>query len=210
MIEELNGEPLHVCVPCGRTSTHPRFFVAHCLELDLMGDGSTQDEAISRLEKTIKIQYSVCEDKDSVFWAEDVAPQWIEYHEAALPRSPEDTSFVIEKRGMTSEAEAVSVPVQIDKAHRTIVNKDSWCNEYPLYELMKLLSTKKISWRPSEEVDYGYFFGHWPAGSDGPLQSYPFYAPSDTMVRWYHLRNIALRFCLDDLRSRLLPDNEGN
>ena len=206
MIEELNEEPLHVCVCCSRKA--PRY-VAHCLELDLMGDGSTKDDAISRLKKAIEIQYRVYESMDTVFWADDVDSQWIQYHEAVPLGSPEKTTFVMEKRRRTSDAEDVRVRVVIDKTPRILTNKDSWCNEYPLHKLINLLSTKRISWHTSEELGYGYFFGHWPAGSDGPLQSYPFYAPPDTMVRWYHLRSIASRFCLGDLRARLLRDNEN-
>ena len=206
MIEELNEEPLHVCV-C--LASKPPLFVAHCFELDLMGDGSTKDEAISRLKKTIEIQYRVCEARDTALWAEDVDSQWIQYHRAAPLGSPEITTLVMEKRRRTSDAEAVRVSVKIDKTPRVLANKDLWRNEYPLHKLIKLLSTKRISWRTSEELDYGYFFGHWPIGSDGPLQSYPFYAPPDTMVRWYHLRSIASRFWLDDLTSRLLRDNEN-
>lgn len=206
MIEELNEEPLHVCVCWARKS---RLFVAHCLELDLMGDGTTRDEAISRLKRTIEIQYRVREDRDTTFWADDVDRQWIQYHRAAPLGSPEETTFIMEKRRSTNDTEGVRVRVKIDKTPRILANKDSWCKEYPLNKLIKLLSTKRISWRTSEELDYGYFLGHLPAGSDGPLESYPFYAPPDVMVRWYHLRSIASRFWLDDLRLGLLRDNEG-
>lgn len=206
MIEELNEEPLHVCVCCYRKA--PRY-VAHCLELDLMGDGSTKYEAISRLKKIIEIQYRVYEARDTAFLANDIDIQWLQYHRAAPLGSPKEITFIMQKLRMTSDAEAVRVHVKIDKTPRVLTNKDSWCNEYPLHKLIKLLSTMRISWHKTEELDYGYFLGHWPAGSDGPLQSYPFYAPKDTMVRWYHLRSIASRFWLDDLRSRLLRDNEN-
>jgi len=197
MIEELSDEPLHVCVCC---DGKPSLFVAHCGQLDLIGEGSTEDEAISRLKKTIEIQYHIYEDKDSDFWAQSEG-QWLECHQAAPLGSPEDSDFVIERRRRANSSEVVNVQMKIDKTCRIITNKDSWCEEYPLNKLMKILSTKRISWRPSEEVDYGYFFGHWPAGSDGPLQSYTFHAPPDAMVRWYHLRSIASRFGLDDLRE---------
>src|SRR4030042_475709 len=129
MIEELNEAPLHVCVCCSPKA--PRY-VAHCLELDLIGEGSEKWEAISRLKKTIEIQYRVCEDKDAVFLAYDIDSQWIEYHRAAPLGSPENTTFIMEKRRRTSDAEGVRGRLQIDKTPRFLTNKDSWCNEYPL------------------------------------------------------------------------------
>jgi hypothetical protein len=205
MIEELNELTLHVCL-CRDYKTP--LFVAHCLELDLMGDGITKDEAILRLKKTTEIQYGICKNKKSDFFAY-ADRQWVEYHLAVPLGSPEDTTFVLDKCRSTRVAEAVRVPVKIDKTSRILSNKEAWINEFPLQRLIKLLSTNRIFWHPSEELDYGYLLGHWPADSDGPLQSYAFYAPPDTMVRWYHLRSIASRFWLDDLRSRLLQDN-GN
>jgi len=205
MIEELKENPLHVCV-C-YASEKPTIFVAHCLELDLIGEGNDKQEAISRLKKTIEIQYRLCETREITFWVDDVDKQWIECHRAYALGNPENTTFTMEEYGKTGDVKAIRVPVKIDKTPRLLANKDSWCNEYPLHNLIKLLGSEKISWRTSGELDYGYFFGHWPSGSDGPLQSYPFYTHADTLVRWYHLRSIASRFWLDDLRLRLAQDN---
>jgi len=202
MIEELNGETLQICV-CYASKNH----VAHCLELDLMGEGSTKEEAILRLKKIIEIQYRNSEIRDTVFRADDVDPQWLQCHRAKPLGSPKKTTFEIRKSKIASDAEIFNIQLEIDKSPRILKNKDSWCKEYQLNKLIKLLSTMRISWQTSEELDYGYFLGHWPAGSDGPLQSYPFYAPPDTMVRWYHLRSIASRFWLDGLRSRLLRED---
>jgi len=201
MIEEINEETLHICV--GRVRETPPLYVAHCYELDLIGESSNKDEAISRLKKIIKIQYRIYEDNDTEFFAQDVDSQWIKYHKGVPLGSPEESELVIEKRRKCSNGEFITVHLKIDKSPRITVNKDARCEEFPLLELISILRNKGISWRISEELDYGYFIGPWPPNSDGPLQSYPFYAPADMTVHWYHLRSIALRFGLDDFRTSL-------
>ncbi len=184
------------------------YYVAHCLELDLIGDGNTKDEATVRLKKTIEIQYHIHEEKGT-YLCFDADDQWNLLHQAAPLGKPEKTIFDIQKFGKAENTENIKVRVEIDKTPRILKNKDSWRNEYPMHKLIKLLGTKRISWNTSKELDYGYFLGHCPAGSDGPIQSYPFYLPPENLVSWYHLKNIASRFWLDDLTSNLLHENEN-
>ena len=84
MIEELNGKQFHICV--GYVQGNPPLSLAHCLELDLIGESSKKNEAISRLKKIIKIQYHIYEDNDTEFLAYDVDSQWIKYHQGVPPR----------------------------------------------------------------------------------------------------------------------------
>jgi len=153
--------------------------------------------------KLMKYGSSICQNTDSELWVSDVHPQWIEYYQAAEIAKREEKNLVIQKHKGYSEKEEVVAQLKIDKNQRIIIDKDSWPSECSLTMLISTLSHRKIFLRISEEPDYGYFAGRWPAGSDGPLQSYPFYMPMDRSVRWYHLRNIAWRFGLDDLRSIL-------
>ena len=44
------------------------FFVAHCLELDLIGEGKTPEKAIIELMQAIEIQIEACENPSQLFF----------------------------------------------------------------------------------------------------------------------------------------------
>ncbi len=49
-------------------------FVAHCLELDLIGEGNTPEEAIIELIQAIELQVETCESPSQLFFP---APGWV-------------------------------------------------------------------------------------------------------------------------------------
>ena len=200
MIEELNEEPLHVCV--GYAPGKPPLYVAHCLELDLIGEGQTKPKEVSCLKQLIEIQYRIYEDNNEDLPPNDVHDQWRVFHENA--DYPKEDNLIIQKHGNV-EGETVVLTLKIDKhPGRVIRNTDLWPSEYSLSDLEAILREKGISFeRVSDRPQYGYFLGRWGADSDGSLQLYPLYAPDGMHIRWYHLRSIALRFGLDCLRSDL-------
>jgi len=199
MIKELKEKHLHVCV-CSASGEYP-FYLAHCLELDLIGEGETKPKARSSLKELIEIQCRVCEDNDLDLLQTDGYDQWKEYYDN---EDRLEKKFVIRKHG-SHACESVTLTLSMDKLPgRIIRNKDSWPSEYPLSDTEATLREKGISFhRLPDKAEYGYFLGCWGDESDGQLQSYPLYAPDGTHIRWYHLRGIASRFGLDDLKSRL-------
>ena len=60
-------------------------FVAHCLELDLIGEGSTPKDAIVELIQAIEIQIEACKSPSQFFFP---APGgvWQKYKQAKLDR----------------------------------------------------------------------------------------------------------------------------
>jgi hypothetical protein len=200
MIEELKDNLLHICV-CSASGECP-FYVAHCLELDLIGEGETKPKARSSLEELIEIQWQVCDDNGLDLRQTDDNDQWKDYYNG------EDTlkkKFVIQKH-RSHACESVTLTLSMDKIPGRIVrNKDSWPHEYPLSEIEAILCKKSILfYRLAEKPAHGYFLGYWGIEGDGTMRSYPLYAPDGINIRWYHLRGIASRFGLDDFKSRLV------
>jgi len=206
MIEELNGEPLHVCVCWSRKAP---LHVAHCLELDLIGEGQTPLEARFSLKELIKIQCQVCEDNDLDLCPTDVHDRWRECHDHAQYTGKGDVVVV---PSQINEGKSHILQLKIDNSKRCIYNRkgDSWPSERSLCDVESILRDNAIYFRRvSDKPQYGYFLGRWGAEGEGPLQSYPLYVPDGTHIRWYHLQGIALRFGLDGFRLRLVCDNEN-
>lgn len=206
MIDELNGEPIHVCVCWSRKSPH---HLAHCLELDLIGEGQTKTKARSSLKELIKIQCRVCEENGLDLRQTDGYYQWKEYHDNA--QYSERDSLVVQLHG-ASEGQSDILHMEIDNRTRCIrnCNDNSWPSECSLSDVEVILRDNGVCFRRvSEKPQYGYFFGPWGAESEGPLQSYPLYLPDGIHIRWYHLQGIFSRFGLEDFRSRLACDNEN-
>ena len=202
MIEELNEETLHVCVGC--VKGNPPLYLAHCLELDLIGEEEQEKPVkVYCLKQLIEIQCRIWEKNDAVLWVDDVHDPWRIFHKNADYQT--EDNLIIQKNG-NAEDENVVLTLKIDKnPGRVIRNKDLWPSEYPLSDLEAILREKDIRFeRVSDKPQYGYFLGRWDADIDGPLMSYPLYAPYGTHIRWYHLRNIERRFGLDDFRTRLI------
>jgi hypothetical protein len=66
---------------CIYPSPDRKGFVAHCLELDLVGEGKTPKKAIVELIEAIEIQIEACDNTNQFFF---VAPEpiWQKYKEA--------------------------------------------------------------------------------------------------------------------------------
>jgi len=196
MIKELSEETLDVCVCAIHKGALP--YIAHCLRLELIGEGQTRQQAISRLEGLIKLQCRTYQSEAVSLWLGDVDSQWEEYHIKATG-IPEER--VLDVRGHTND-ETVQLRLSVRTSHTMIRNTDAWPTECPLGVLSDLLSARGISCI-SDEPGCVHLVGRWQNASDVPLQSYPFHVPADRSVAWYHLRAISRRFGLDDLQTIL-------
>ena len=199
MCEEFNNKTVNICVIGYKIPNKNPIYVAHCLELDLIGEGISTNEAISKLKKLIEIQYHLYKTKNIEFYAYP-DNQWILCHKAKSIGKPEEKKLKIKNICGTDNLILHTIT---DKKHSLIRNKESWKEECHLQKLIKLLQYRKVSWHLSQERDYGYFLGSFPTGTDGILQSYPLYISNEMMIKWYHLKNIAIRFGLDNLNSQL-------
>lgn len=191
-------ETHHVCVCATRG---PFTYVAHCLELDLVGEGRTKREAISRLHEVVRIQHQICQGRGLNSWASDfVHSEWRRLHQSLLGRPPERTEWPMEEYDRCAGPETVTLAVEIRKSHSFLRNGKPWPSEYPLIDLVEILRPQGISWE-KRSSDHSCFFGHFPGYPDAPVLSYPLYTPPETPVRWYHLRSIACRYGVDGLLS---------
>jgi len=66
MTKELSEETLNVCVCAIHEGPIP--YIAHCLRLELIGEGQTRQQAMSRLEGLMKLQCRIHQGKAVSLW----------------------------------------------------------------------------------------------------------------------------------------------
>jgi len=203
MIEELSQKPLEICVFVLGTPPFPH--IAYCLDLQLIGEGQSDKEAVSVLRRLVEIQCCSCQNNGTRPWLALIDHEWQEYCTHSLLGKPEATRLDVPGR---NNDETIRLSLNVRTTRQWIHKSHAWGpwpSKHSLAALKEILNERGISCI-SYEGSYVHLLGHWQNTPDAPLMSYPFRVPSDMSVSWYHLRGIARRFGLDDLNGVLGAD----